>query len=155
MLALLSRRTVVRLAPLLTSIALAVSGLAVLAAPATADPVADVRINEVESNGGTPVDWIELVNTGTAAVDVSGLKLKDSDDTHSFVVVPGGTTIAAGGFYAVDVDVTGGFGLGGADTARLVDAHADRHLARSVNGNDLFATRFGPGDELAQTVGNR
>src|SRR6478735_9245242 len=113
----------------------------------------DVRINEVESNGGTPVDWIELVNTGTAAVDVSGLKLKDSDDTHSFVVVPGGTTIAAGGFYAVDVDVTGGFGLGGADTARLFGtdgttlldsyswtAHATTTYGRCPDGTGSFTT---------------
>ena len=43
-----------------------------------------VRINEVESNGGTPGDWIELTNTGPAAVDLSGWIVKDSDDPAMF-----------------------------------------------------------------------
>jgi len=85
---------------------------------AAAPAVPSVRINEVESSGGSPVDWIEIVNTGTGAADVSGWLLKDSDDTHTLAIAPG-TTLAAGELLAIDVDVTGGFGLGGADAARL------------------------------------
>jgi len=41
----------------------------------TAPPA--IRINEVESNGGTPGDWIELFNPTTAAVSVAGWALRD------------------------------------------------------------------------------
>ncbi|CAN5267602.1 hypothetical protein BH09ACT12_BH09ACT12_19790 [soil metagenome] len=123
-----------------------------VAAPATAAS-ADIRINEVESSGGTPGDWVELVNPTNAAIDASGLKLKDDDDTHAFVVVPSATIIPAKGFVAVDVDVTGGFGLGGADTARLFAAdgttlldsyswaaHATTTYGRCPDGTGAFVT---------------
>ncbi len=42
---------------------------------------ATVKINEVESNEGTPGDWVELYNTGTAAVNLGGFIFKDNDDT--------------------------------------------------------------------------
>jgi hypothetical protein len=38
-----------------------------------------VRINEVESSGGTPGDWVELVNTGQSTMDMSGWVVKDND----------------------------------------------------------------------------
>ena len=44
-------------------------------------PVMTVHINEIESNGGVPGDWIELRNTGRP-VDLSGYLLQDNDDTH-------------------------------------------------------------------------
>src|SRR5262249_20334544 len=37
-----------------------------------------VRINEVESNGGTPGDWVELYNNGAAAFDLSGFVFRDN-----------------------------------------------------------------------------
>lgn len=77
-----------------------------------------VRINEVESSGGSPGDWVELKNTAAVPVDVSGWKLKDADDTHDFFAVPDGTTIAAGGYYVVEESQLG-WGLGATDTARL------------------------------------
>lgn len=80
-----------------------------------------VRINEVESSGGTPGDWVELVNAGDAPVDVSGYVVKDDDDTH-VATIPADTTIAAGAYLVVDVEAEFDFGLGGADTARLFDA---------------------------------
>jgi hypothetical protein len=89
-------------------------------APAPVVPA--VRINEIESSGGTGVaDWIEIVNTGSTAADVSGWVLKDSDDARTFAI-PAGTVLAPGAYFAIDVDVTGGFGLGGADSARLYTA---------------------------------
>jgi hypothetical protein len=109
-----------------------------------------VKINEVESDGGTPGDWIELTNTSGAAVDVSGYVLKDSDDAHSFVIAAG-TSIPAGGYVAEVVDVDGGFGLGGADSARLFaadgttlldsyswSAHAATTYGRCPNGTGAF-----------------
>lgn len=80
-----------------------------------------VVINEVESNGGVPGDWVELYNAGTAAADISGWKFKDNDDTHAFYVIPAGTMLAPGAYYMLE-EAQFGFGLGGADSARLWDA---------------------------------
>jgi len=110
-------------------------GAANQCAPAV-DPATVVRINEIESNGDKVGDWVELTNTGATTVDVSGWKILDDDPGHAAapVVVPAGTSIAPGGFYAVytELDQSPGFGLGGADSATLllpdgttvVDTHA-------------------------------
>ena len=85
-------------AALAASVALIV---ALTAAPSPASAVVPgsdaVRINEVESSGGTPGDWVELINNGASAVDLSGWIVKDNDDTHVFTI-PAGTSIAAGGY---------------------------------------------------------
>ena len=117
------------------------------AAPAASSTV---RINEVESSGGTPGDWVELVNIGAAPVDVSGWIVKDNDDSHVFPI-PSGTTMAADGFLALDVDPV--FGLGSADSARLflpdgttlVDSyswtsHAATTYGRCPDGTGAFVT---------------
>jgi len=78
-----------------------------------------IVINEVESNGDAMGDWVELMNVSGATVDISGWKLKDDTDSHAFVVVPSGTTLASGGFYRIYVFQT--FGLGAPDMARLFD----------------------------------
>ena len=78
-----------------------------------------VRINEVESDGGSPDDWIELVNPTTAALDVSGIVVKDDDDAHAYAI-PAGTTIDAGGYLVIEREPLG-FGLGGGDSVRLFD----------------------------------
>jgi Lamin Tail Domain/RTX calcium-binding nonapeptide repeat (4 copies) len=123
--------------------------------PASADDLpSTVKINEVESNGGTPGDWVELVNTGSAPVDVSGWVVKDNDDTHVFTVAAG-TTMAAGAFLALDVDPV--FGLGSDDSARLflpdgstlVDSyswtsHAATTYGRCPDGTGAFATTTAP-----------
>jgi hypothetical protein len=61
-------------------------------------PVADVKINEVESSGGSPGAWVELRNNGAATADVSGYRLIDNDSTHAQYAIPSGTTIPAGGY---------------------------------------------------------
>ncbi len=48
-------------------------------------------------------DWIELHNYGTTALDISGWKLSDSKDNHSFVF-PTGTKIAANGYLVLVED---------------------------------------------------
>ncbi|MBF4575412.1 lamin tail domain-containing protein [Frondihabitans sp. VKM Ac-2883] len=120
-----------------------------------------VRINEVESNGGTPGDWVELTNIGAASVDVSGYVFRDNKDTDSYAV-PAGTTIAPGAFVVLDekTDSTPNgfdFGLGGADSARLfladgttlVDSydwteHAATTYGRSPDGTGDFETTSEP-----------
>ncbi|MBT2485106.1 MULTISPECIES: lamin tail domain-containing protein [unclassified Microbacterium] len=78
-----------------------------------------VRINEVESDGGAPDDWVELVNPTTAALDVSGIVVKDDDDSHAYAI-PSSTMIEPGGYLVIERDQLG-FGLGGGDAVRLFD----------------------------------
>lgn len=114
----------------------------------TAPPA--IRINEVESNGGTPGDWIELYNPTTAAVSIAGWALKDNDNTRTFQF-PAGTTIPAGG-YLVAEEAAFGYGLGAADSARLYnqfgapvdvygwETHATSSYGRCPNGTGPFVT---------------
>ncbi len=112
-----------------------------------------VKINEVESNGGDPGDWVELFNPGTTAVSIAGLIVRDNDNTHTFAI-PAGTTIAAGGYYVVE-EAALGFGLGSADSARLFDSggtlldsyewteHAANTYGRCANGTGSFVNTTG------------
>lgn len=74
-----------------------------------------VRINEVESDGEP--DWIELVNPTGAELDVSGIVVKDDDDTHAYEIAAG-TSIPANGYLVID-DLD--FGIGKDDQVRLFD----------------------------------
>lgn len=80
--------------------ALLATPLVTVAATSAQAANSDIRINEVESNGDTN-DWIELTNTGTVAVDVSGWILRDNKDTDA-LPIPAGTSIAPGGFYSIN-----------------------------------------------------
>ena len=110
-----------------------------------------IKINEVESSGGIPGDWVELFNAGTAAIDLSGYVFKDNDDTHSYAI-PAGTVVAPGAYYLLE-EAAFGFGLGAAESARLylpgattiVDshtwtAHATTTYGRCPNGTGAFGT---------------
>lgn len=114
-----TRAAVAGLATLGLSASVLAVGLATAPA-AQAAGLASVVINEVESNAdATNGDWIELYNTDTVAVDLTGAILSDSDNTHAITL---SGSIAAGGFVTVKVDASstpGNFGLGGADSARL------------------------------------
>jgi uncharacterized protein (TIGR03437 family) len=114
------------------------------------DCTTPVRINEVESDGGTPGDWVELANVSAAPVDISGFILRDNDDTRNYVI-PVGTVIPASGYLVLE-EAAFGFGLGSADSARLFDttgalvdsytwtAHASTSYGRCPNGTGAFAT---------------
>ena len=134
----------------LAATALAVSGALALPAPAQA-AATDLKINEVESNGGTPGDWIEILNTGNTTVDIGGFGVLDNDSGHSKVLAPVGTMIAAGGFYVFDTEVS--FGLGQPDSATLYAAdgstvldtyswatHAATTYGRCPDGTGAFTT---------------
>ncbi|ROP72282.1 lamin tail domain-containing protein [Curtobacterium sp. PhB115] len=113
-----------------------------------------VRINEVESQDGTPGDWVELTNVGSTTVDLGGYVLKDSEDDHAYTI-PDGTTVAAGGFTVLD-EADFGFGLGKADSARVFDprgalvdsyswsAHAASTYGRNPDGTGDFADTAEP-----------
>lgn len=84
------------------------------------EAVITVKINEVESEAGTPGDWIELHNGGASPADVSGFAVRDKSDTHSYVL-PAGSVIPGGGYFIVE-EAALGFGFGAPDSARLYDS---------------------------------
>ena len=57
-------------------------------------PAPAIRINEIESNRGTPGDWVELYNAGHDRRRSGGWLFRDNDDTHNYLI-PAGTSIAA------------------------------------------------------------
>ena len=109
-----------------------------------------IKVNEVESSGGAPGDWVELFNTGASSVNVSGYVFKDNDDLHAYAI-PAGTIIAPGGYLVLD-EAAFGFGLGGNESARLFDTggalldtyswtvHATTTYGRCPNGTGAFVT---------------
>ncbi|WP_333811315.1 lamin tail domain-containing protein [Timonella senegalensis] len=135
-------------------------GATVTATPGAANDCAAVPtplivINEVESSGGNPGDWIELFNNSSVDVDLSGFVVRDNDDAHT-AVLPAGSTIPAGGFFVVEESRLG-FGLGAQDSARLFladghtlvaehtwDGHADTTYGRCPDGTGAFQTTTEP-----------
>ena len=150
-----------RFAAAATTVA-ACTAFAVGAAPAAAQSTSltDIEINEVESNNdAVNGDWIELYNKGSVDVNLAGATLSDNDNSHK-LVIPSGTLLAVGEWIAFRVDnpaVTGNFGLGSNDSARLFPstdptlsgspadtyswtAHAATTYGADPDGSDTFAT---------------
>ena len=75
-----------------------------------------MKINEFSSNNP---DFVELFNTGSGPVDLSGWVLKDNSENNSYTF-PAGSSIAAGEYKVLNgesVDFV--FGLGNGDSVRL------------------------------------
>lgn len=86
--------------------------------------VPTIVINEVESNGDA-TDWVEIMNAGAQAVDISGWYLLDNDPVgHKADVTPvaAGTPLAPGALYVFEQNKDFTFGLGKADKAAIYDA---------------------------------
>ncbi|MEJ1921832.1 lamin tail domain-containing protein [Microbacterium sp. KHB019] len=111
-----------------------------------------VAINEIESNGDA-TDWVEVVNIGSAPVDISGWTLMDSDPVgHAgeTTPLPTGTVLEPGAYFVFDQNTNFAFGLGGGDTVTVRDAngstvdehvyaeHAAGVLARCEDGTGEF-----------------
>ena len=67
-----------------------------------------VVANAIEFDGNG--DWIELLNTTDATIDISGWYLSDSSNNLRKFRIPDGTLIPAGGFVTFDQFGAGGFG---------------------------------------------
>ncbi|WP_300409206.1 lamin tail domain-containing protein [Lagierella sp.] len=77
-----------------------------------------VVLNEIQSNDPNKgPDWIELANPTDSKLDISGLIIKDNDDSHEYTI-PEGTVIEANGFLVL-TDEDFGFGLGKSDMVRI------------------------------------
>jgi hypothetical protein len=103
-----------------------------------ASPRGDVAINEVAASPPIGQDWIELVNRGAGAVDISGWFITDAvDRPDHFYVFPAGTTIQPSQYLIVWADDALGddgfnapFELGRAEAVHLLTA--DGHTADSL-----------------------
>ncbi len=127
-----------------------------------------VKINEIESNGGSPDDWIELYNPGSSTVDLGGYVIKDNDNADVFTI-PAGTTIAAKGFLVFDKGTAANqftFGLGSGDQVRFFDpagnlldsytwsSHAVNTYGRCPDGTGAFVDTFGSTKGAANSCTN-
>ena len=67
-----------------------------------------LKLNEVMSKDVNDApDWIEVYNSGTKAMDISGYILNDKATAAGGFTIPSGTTIKAGGFYLVNDSESG------------------------------------------------
>jgi cysteine-rich repeat protein len=85
--------------------------------------VLEVVINEIvakATNSGP--DAIEILNIGDAAVDLSGVSLRDSNVANTPFVFAAGTTLAPGAFLSLAEGADFSFGLGAADSLSLQGA---------------------------------
>ncbi|GMV38572.1 MAG: hypothetical protein AMXMBFR64_02880 [Myxococcales bacterium] len=86
-----------------------------------------VVVNEVvAADGAGGPDWIELKNVGSAAVDLGGWAVTDSDPVH-VATIPAGTVLEAGSYLLLIQDEPGSFafGLGSADAVNLHNAKGE------------------------------
>lgn len=100
-----------------------------------------IRINEVNSDPNP--DWVELVNTATTAIDVSGWVLSDNTklaDPEHLQPLPAGTVIAAGGYLVVEYTAAG---LGRGDEVNLYRADATTLVDTTTWPADTHATSWG------------
>lgn len=75
--------------------------------PVTTNPLAPILINEFLAHTDDPqLDFIELFNYGTNALNLAGCILTDDVSTNRFVI-PSGTVIAARGFVTFDQNQLG------------------------------------------------
>ena len=100
----------------LATLIIVTTALWLVLAPQTDAALSDVAINEVLiGNASTNLDptytnysaWIELYNSGTAAVSVGGLRLVSQREGHATTdsfFLPSGTSIAPGGYLLIWAD---------------------------------------------------
>lgn len=129
------------------------AGLLALAVLAPSFAHAAVRLNEVAwmgSTGSSNAEWIELANTGSAAVDLAGWRLESSSGAPDITL---SGSIAANGFFllertsddsvpgiAADQIYTGSLPNGGTVLA-LLDSTGT--LVDSADGSDSWSTLGG------------
>jgi len=83
----------------------------------------DVVLNEVVARDANTADWVELLNTGAATVDLSGWVLADSQGLDQGFTVPAGVRIAPGTYRVFERDAADSFtfGLAADDAVFLYD----------------------------------
>lgn len=103
-------------------------------------PLTAVRINEVLTHSDFPEeDWIELVNTTGAPIDIGGWYLTDKGEDLQQYRIPDGTVIPANG-YAVFLERDLPFAL---DSVRGEDVYLSEADARGVMTGGRDFVKFG------------
>ena len=100
-----------------------------------------VVINEIESddpNGGN--DWVEIVNTGSESVDLSGWFVTDDKglerlEGNKTTPLPAGTVLAPGERLVLEENLNFTFGLGKEDTVTLYDGSSAVVASYSYSGH--------------------
>src|SRR5690606_28681772 len=82
-------------------------------------------------------DWVELVNPTSDVLDVSGIVIKDDDDSHAYAIAQA-TSIPANGYLLID---DRGFGIGSDDAVRIFDG--DRLVDSTTWGENHAAVTWG------------
>ena len=111
--------------------------------PLGPEPARSVVINEFLANSDAPLlDFVELYNHSSAAVDLSGCYLSDSPSTNK-CQIPDGTVLPAGGFIAFDENQLG-FGLNASgEKLFLVNSNQTRVLDALVYEAQASGVSFG------------
>lgn len=114
-----------------------IEGMATLGASYTANfeaangAATDVVINEIMYNSSAEFvsgDWIELYNSASYNVDISGWVIKDEDDEHAFVIEDG-TVMESATYLVVASDLTS------FNTVYDIDAPLFGDLGYNLSGN--------------------
>jgi len=67
-----------------------------------------LKLNEIMSKDVNDApDWVEVYNSGTTDMDISGYVINDKPTAAGGFEIPAGTIITAGGFYLVDANESG------------------------------------------------
>lgn len=67
-----------------------------------------LKLNEIMSKDVNDApDWVEVYNSGTTDMDISGYVINDKPTAAGGYSIPAGTIITAGGFYLVDANESG------------------------------------------------
>jgi len=67
-----------------------------------------LKLNEIMSKDiNDAPDWVEVYNSGTTDMDISGYVINDKPTAAGGFEIPAGTIITAGGFYLVDANESG------------------------------------------------
>ena len=105
------------LAPALLTVLFLLLSIVSPAFAADAPNPGDVLINEYVANATT--EWVELYNTTSLSLDISGFYIDDiAGGGGAPKVIPGGTIISAGGYYVMSFS---SFLNNGGDDVRFID----------------------------------
>ena len=121
----------------------------------------DITINEIyytTKTNGNETQWLELFNSSSNEIDISGWKLTVSKSTNNAFIIPAGTVINEDDFliFAASSDVMSSlWGLNTdiieyGDALDIAKTGDDIHLFNALN-EEIDAVWFGDGGEMGST----
>jgi hypothetical protein len=98
-----------------------------------------IRINEILPHSTGSQDWVELYNTTSTTIDLSGWILEEPNNTNSFKF-PAGTSLGPNAFTVVDCDKS--LSPDGWHALFSLDSESETHILRNDSGAtvDIFTT---------------